>query len=210
MQTQMPKHLVLDVGCGTGESLNEELRIREARGIVSQEVRLVGIDIDLEALRTAKGLYPGFSFVCARGEQLPFQMAAFKVAVSRVAIPYMDVPVTLRELRRVLMVGGELRIKLHPLSYTWSELVAELQSGSLRQRIQNLLYRLYVIMNGIALHFAGFNFRFPLKNRCESFQTKRGIERALVAAGFHTVDTSCWVTTIVRPHAGNCRATANR
>src|ERR1700730_7981342 len=208
MQSYTPRYMILDVGAGSGSSLFEELRQRELRGSGTPEAMMIGIDIDREALRTAKSSHPQFHFVCARGEQLPFRTNSFSEVISRVAMPYMNIPITLRELRRVLMTPGELRIKLHPLSFTCAELLAELKSGSLRQRLQNLIYRLYVILNGLALHVAGFNFHFPFRRRCESFQTRRGIERALLAAGFNSIDSSCWVTTIVPPHAGNCRVTA--
>lgn len=198
--------MVLDVGAGFGASLSEEFDRRQPGQTTAQQVLFVGIDIDWQTLRTAKSIHPQFSFVLARGEQIPFREHCFAEVISRVAMPYMDIPATLREIRRVLIPGGEVRMKLHPVSYTWSELIRELKSGSLRQRLQNLVYRLYVIANGLTLHAAGCNFRFG--RRCESFQTKRAIHRALVTAGFQDIDSSCWVTSIVPPHAGNCRITA--
>lgn len=172
---------------------------------------MVGVDVDEESLALGKKNYPDFVFICARGEQLPFPDQSFDTVISRVAIPYMDIPVVLREMRRVLKPGGELKIKLHPLSFTLSELKAGLRTGPFLKRLQNLVYRLYVIANGIALHLAGVNFRFPLaRRRCESFQTRAGIRRALVAARLVQIDTSCWDTRIFWPHAGNCRAFARR
>lgn len=200
---------ILDVGCGAGSSMQEELELRRAEN--ASQVEMVGIDIDEEALAQGRVNYPQFLFVYAKGEKLPFPDGSFDAVISRVAMPYMDIPIVLREIRRVLKVNGELRIKLHPLSFTLSELAVKLQSGSLRSRVQNLVYRLYVIGNGMALHFAGFNFRFPLaKHRCESFQTQSGIKRALIAAGLDPIDVSCWGTKITWPHAGNCRASARR
>lgn len=200
---------VLDVGCGAGDSLNEELQRRFGRFENALQIEMVGIDIDEAALAQGKINYPQFLFVCAKGEELPFPDESFDAVISRVAMPYMDIPVVLREIRRVLKTGGELRVKLHPLSFTLSELADELRSGSIKNRVQNLVYRLYVIANGMALHLAGFNFRFPLvRRRCESFQTRRAIRRALLAAGFEQIDVSCWQTKITRPHCGNCRASA--
>lgn len=202
---------VLDVGCGAGDSMQEELQVRCAGLGSATQIEMVGIDIDEEALAQGRVNYPQFLFVCARGECLPFPDRSFDAVISRVAMPYMDIPVALREIRRVLKVDGELRIKLHPLSFTLSELGAELRSGSARSRAQNLVYRLYVVANGLALHVAGFNFRFPLaRRRCESFQTQSGMRRILIAAGFRQIDVSCWVTKITRPHCGDCRAFARR
>jgi ubiquinone/menaquinone biosynthesis C-methylase UbiE len=204
---------VLDLGCGEGKSLAAELETVAPEVPASGPVdfQMVGIDIDLGALRKGKRSYPELEFVCARGERLPFQNDSFDLVISLVATPYMDIPITLREVHRVLKPGGQLRIKVHPLSFTWSELATELRTGPLWRRARNLLYRIYVIGNGIALHLFGFNFRFPFaRRRCESFQTKHSIHRAFRAAGFNKINTSCWVTKIIRPHAGNCRAVASK
>lgn len=202
---------VLDVGCGSGDSMQEAWRLRNGDTGNSLPIEMVGVDIDEGALAEGRVSYPQFLFVCAKAELLPFPDESFDAVISRVAMPYMDIPVALREMRRVLKADGELRIKLHPLSFTLSELASELQTGSLQSRVQNLGYRLYVMANGMALHLAGRNFHFPLaRYRCESFQTQRGIRRALIAAGFGQIDVSCWNTEIVRPHCGNCRASARR
>jgi ubiquinone/menaquinone biosynthesis C-methylase UbiE len=201
---------VLDVGCGAGDSMREELRLRSGESS-GQPIEMVGIDIDEQVLAQGRESYPEFLFLCAKGEHLPFPDQTFDAVISRVAMPYMDIPATLREMRRVLKSDGELRIKLHPFSYTVSELAAELESGSVKNRMQNLVYRSYVVANGLALHCMGFNFHFPLASRrCESFQTQSGMKNALMTAGFEQIDVSCWETKITWPHAGDCRASAHR
>lgn len=200
---------VLDVGCGFGDSLNEEFQLRREGLEPPSHMEMVGVDIDEQRLAVAKANYPNFVFVCAQGEKLPFPDKSFDTVISRVAILYMDIPVALREMRRVLKPGGELRLKLHPLSFTLAELAAELRSGSLLSRAKNLIYRLYVLANGVVFHLTGTNFRFPLaQHRRESFQTQSGMRRALLAAGFDQVDVSCWENQSRWPHAGNCRASA--
>jgi len=204
---------VLDLGCGHGTSSAAELETaaREWMSAGPGDSQMVGIDINLEVLRNEKRSAPELGFVCARGERLPFQNDAFDLVISVVAMPYMDIPLTLRELHRVLKPGGQLRIKAHPLSFTWSELNRELRTGPLWHRAVNLVYRLYVVTNGITLRLFGFNFRFPFaRRRCESFQTRHSIRRAFKAAGFDKINTSCWVTKIVGRHAGNCRAVASK
>src|SRR5260370_15867994 len=146
-----PSNLVLDVGCGTGN--HDELDLR---------FRIVGIDISQGALQQAKRDFPEHFFVCATGEKLPFAEQTFSLITSRVALPYMNIPVTLREMYRVLTPRGELRLKLYPPRYTWSELMGELKSGPVSKRLKNLVYRLYVTANGLALLLFGLNFRFPL------------------------------------------------
>ncbi|HEX7159047.1 MAG TPA: class I SAM-dependent methyltransferase [Edaphobacter sp.] len=202
---------VLDVGCGSGDSLREELESRRKILGPTAEIQMVGVDIDEPAIEQGRALYPQFLFVHAKGERLPFADHSFDAIISRVALPYMDIPAALREMRRVLKPGGELKIKLHPWTYTVQELAAEMKSGPLWRRAQRFLYRGYVITNGIALHASGFNFRFPLaRRRCESFQTKKAIKQALTAAGFTRIEIPVWEIRTKWPHAGDCRAIAYR
>ncbi len=202
---------VLDVGCGSGDSLREELESRRKEFGDSVQFQMVGVDIDEAVLEQGRATCPEFLFVHAKGEQLPFADRSFDVIISRVALPYMDIPAALREMRRVLKPGGELKIKLHPLTFTIKELASEMKSGPLWRRAQRMVYRGYVISNGIALHVGGFNFHFPLaRRRCESFQTKRAIQRALIAAGFTRIEIPAWEIRTQWPHAGNCRVIAYR
>jgi ubiquinone/menaquinone biosynthesis C-methylase UbiE len=202
---------VLDVGCGAGDSLREELEAQLSMRSGDARIEMFGVDIDEDALAQGRVSFPQFVFVNAEGEQLPFPDQFFDVVISRVAVCYMDVPVALREMRRVLKIGGEVKMKLHPFRFTFAELRAEIASGPLWRRAQRAVYRGYVLTNGLALHFLGVNFRFPLvRRRCESFQTREGMRRALVAAHFGKVDVSCWDAGIEWPHAGNCRVSAFR
>lgn len=199
---------MLDVGCGAGDSLREEMDLAARRG---QRVQMVGVDIDQAALEKGRTQFPVFEFAYGRGEELPFEDGSFDVVISRVAMPYMDIPAALREMHRVLRQGGEIRLKLHPLSFTLAELKTELRTGPVVTRVKNLIYRGYVLANGMMLHTGGVTFRFPLaRHRCESFQTQAGIRRALQAAGFGEVDVSCWEDRAVWPRAGNCRASGRR
>jgi SAM-dependent methyltransferase len=201
---------VLDVGCGAGDSMREEFECRKAKAD-GVRIEMVGIDIDEESLARGRLNFPQFAFVQGKGEKLPFSDQSFDAVISRVAICYMDIPVALREIRRVLKVGGEIKMKLHPYTFTVAELRAEIRSGPLWRRVQRAIYRGYVLTNGLALHLGGFNFRFPLaRRRCESFQTREGMRRALVSANFGKVDVSCWDTNVEWPHAGNCRVSAFR
>ena len=202
---------VLDVGCGSGDSLREELEIRRKAIGDTAQIQMVGVDINETVLEQGRAAYPLFLFVHAKGEHLPFPDQSFDAVISRVALPYMDIPAALREMRRILKIGGELKIKLHPLTYTIKELGAEMTSGPLWRRAQRFIYRGYVLTNGVALHIAGVNFRFPLaRRRCESFQTKKAIRNALAEAGFAQIEIPIWQTRTKWPHAGDCRATARR
>lgn len=163
----------LDLGCGSRQS------------------DAVGIDIDLNSLRSRHGMT-----VCGCGERLPFADESFDRVDSFVALPYMNIPIAVQEVCRVLKPNGVFRAKVHPVSFTLAEIR---HSGQWR----NIAFRLYVLVNGGALHMLAWNFRLPFRNRCESFQTRRGMERVMRRAGFE-IEASEWNTAIHWPHAGTC------
>lgn len=170
---------VLDLGCGDGQGT---LRASSASSGIPGFV--CGIDIDMNSLQTSKAHVPHLHCVRARGEQLPFQDGAFDYVMSAVALPYMDLPPTLREIRRVLRPGGELWASLHRQFLVSNHLLKSLLTFNWK----DIVYRTYVLVNGFGLHFTGKLFRFPLKrSRIESGQTRRGIRLALQSAGFSDV-----------------------
>src|SRR5262245_48982800 len=167
---------ILDIGCGVGQSL---LSLE-----LNDHVFACGADIDEAALHHGKELAPGIHFVCTEGERLPLRDLSFDVVMSRVAIPYMHIPTALVEIARVVKPGGQIWFSLHPWSTAFDGLIQSIRSISLK----NIVYRLYVIVNGAFLHFIGRQFRFPLnRQRCESFQTVLGMRRAMTKAGFKEV-----------------------
>ena len=159
---------VLDLGCGA-------VRSPMIAGHLT-----CGLDVSLDALTEAMKRDPRPP-VCGRGEQLPFRNDSFSLAVSNVAVPYMDIPAALSEIARVLRPGGTVWLSLHPPSMTARELWRALRRANFR----NMLYRLYILANGTCFLLTGRLFRFPLKRgRCESFQTATGMKRAMLAQGF--------------------------
>jgi SAM-dependent methyltransferase len=168
---------ILDIGCGAGQTL---IALGPGSGRT-----VVGIDIDAEALRLGQALTGETRFVCGRAESLPFGRDSFDFVIARVALPYTDVPQAVAEIGRVLSVGAACWLVLHPVSLAWRQLLGHLR----RLQLKGTLYQLYVIANGVALHLFGRQFRFPLRrDRIESFQTSRGIRRALRAAGLVNVE----------------------
>jgi ubiquinone/menaquinone biosynthesis C-methylase UbiE len=162
---------VLDLGCGTGNP--------PVRANLSDADDVVGVDIDERSLATARQRFPQRSFRSGRGESLPFPEGSFEQVVSGVALPYMDIPETLAEIRRVLVPGGGVFFSLHPPGFTLREL------WKCAPRPVATLYRLFVLLNGICFHFTGRILR--MAGRTESFQTERGFRIALARAGFADV-----------------------
>src|SRR5438105_5787661 len=91
---------ILDVGCGAGQTL--------IAGGLPPHARAIGLDVDFAALQLGKTLTNRVGFVCATGKSLPFCDAYFDVAISRVALPYMNLENAVRELARVLKPGGQV------------------------------------------------------------------------------------------------------
>jgi len=97
---------VLDLGCGAGGS--------PVRSDFSPDDDVTGVDIDEARLALARQRFPRRAFRCAHGESLPFPDASFDRVVSNVALPYMDIPRTLAEVRRVLKPGGSVMFSVNP------------------------------------------------------------------------------------------------
>jgi len=158
----------LDLGCGRAVSA------------VGVGQRACGLDIDFQALHDVDW-HERPSLVCGRGEQLPFRDCCFGSIVSRVAVPYMRVDETFREMERVLLPGGTVQLSLHPLGMT----VRELRRAVRARNLKNTLYRCFIIVNGTCFHLTGRQVSLPFRQqRCEFFQTRTGIARALRARGF--------------------------
>ena len=77
---------VLDVGCGGGQTLIDSR--------LGPDAVAVGVDRDFAALQLGRRLGPHVRFVCATGEQLPFETSYVDLVISRVSLPYMHIPRT--------------------------------------------------------------------------------------------------------------------
>lgn len=167
---------ILDVGCGMGQTLIDST--------LGPDVFACGIDCNHAALKTGKQRLALAEFVCARGEQLPFRDESFDFVVSRVALPYMHIDKVLSEIHRVLQPGGRFWMTLHPVRMVWEHMLASLRSSNLK----DVIYRSYVMLNGLLFHTSGKLLNFPLnRRRCESFQTNHAIDRALRDSGFDSI-----------------------
>ena len=166
---------VLDLGCGKGISLTE-------LG-VSDTDDVVGVDIDPEDLDVARIRFPHRTFVLGKGEDLSFLEAdSVERVIAEVSVPYMDIPRVLEELYRVLKPGGSLFLSLHSYEFT----LRELRRTAFPKPIPTA-YRLYVLANGMWFHWTGRTLRFSEK-RVESFQTERGMRKALARAGYNQLE----------------------
>ena len=92
---------ILDIGCGIGQTL---LALEKENNRV-----LVGSDIDKDAIEFGKKHYGGrIDFVHADAANLPFKDNEFDFIYSRVSFPYMNIPVVINEIKRVLKKDGRV------------------------------------------------------------------------------------------------------
>lgn len=170
---------LLDVGCGAGQTLIAS-NLHEA-------VLAVGVDLDHSALAYGRQQTTNIRFVQSEGEALPFANNSFDLVICRVALPYMHVKRAIEEMFRVLDERGELWLVLHPLSMTARELMESLR----RLNPKATIYRLWVLGNGLSLHFFGRQWRWLLHpNRYESWQSSACMKRILFSVGFEDVDVN--------------------
>jgi ubiquinone/menaquinone biosynthesis C-methylase UbiE len=160
---------VLDLGCGSGSDLGFWK--------VTPEDNVIGADINKAVLATARLRSPYRIYICAAGESLPFRDQYFDRVISSVAMPYMNIPHALKEIRRVLRVNGRLSCSLHSPSFTRSELYSHALP-----HLKATLFRLYVMANGAVFHLTGRTM--SIAGKSESCQTERGMSLALRRAGF--------------------------
>jgi ubiquinone/menaquinone biosynthesis C-methylase UbiE len=159
---------ILDIGCGAGQTLIA----------LKTPAFCVGVDIDRDALRIGREIGGSIPFTAARGELLPFRDGSFDMVFSRVALPYMNIPRALREMRRVTVRGGRLWLSLHGIDMP----IERFRTSGLKGKV----FAAYVLANGLSFHVLGRNFPF-LTGVCESFQTEPAMRSALSRAGFEDV-----------------------
>ena len=91
---------ILDIGCGMGQTL-KALRL-------DPSIEAWGLDRDVEAIQAGReDADSNIHLVVGSGEHLPFPDENFDLVFSRVALPYMDIPVTLGEIFLCIAAGWE-------------------------------------------------------------------------------------------------------
>ena len=163
-----PTARVLDVGCGSGQSLVAAYADRTS----------FGVDVDLDALKLGKTLSERTCLVNSAAEALPFKDNQFDLVFARVSLPYTNIAASLREIRRVLKANGRVWLTLHPLGIPWKQAKTSSYKGK--------VYFVYVLLNSLLFHL--FQRQFSFLGRYESFQTERGIRLALLRNGFDNVE----------------------
>ncbi len=169
-----PNELTLDVGCGSGE-LMQELQRRGARTI--------GVEIGAELVAGCQER--GLDVRWGRAEELPFEDATFDRIVCSVVMPYLDERRAVAEWSRVLKPGGRVFATYHGLGYALQCLAS---SRGLRRRIYGGR------MVGNTLFYRVFRHRFPGFWGDTLCQTSGSLRANYRRAGLQFVDA----TTVTR------------
>ncbi len=167
---------ILDIGCGIGQLF---VACKLAKGVLA-----VGLDTDLDLLRYGRERYKCFHYINANGAWLPFRVNSFDHVVSRISLPYTNIPQTIREIARVLKSRGRIWLSLHSYAMQRNHLFQSL----CHFQVKDIAFRSYVILNGFLLHGFGKLVAFPLSKKYQSFQTSKGITRLLSSNGFEEIE----------------------
>jgi ubiquinone/menaquinone biosynthesis C-methylase UbiE len=162
---------ILDIGCGMGQTLIGLGLPDGSQGY--------GIDLDADAIEAGKSLCPpNVHISVGSGENLQFPDKFFDLVICRVSLPYMHVGTALSEMHRVLKPGGDVWLVLHPGKMYTGRLLRSLKRG----RLKDTIYTSYVVLNGLLFNATGKQVKFM--GKMETFQSERGMRRALERAGF--------------------------
>jgi ubiquinone/menaquinone biosynthesis C-methylase UbiE len=168
---------ILDVGCGIGQTLL-------APELGAAPVRC-GVDVDVESIAYGQREHRGLDLRVASAERLPFPDRSFDLVYSRVALPYTNLPVALREAHRVLKPGGRLWVTLHPPGVLLARIVVALKN----LKPKPIVDAAYIFLNSLLFQAAGKCISRPWSGQYETVQTAGSMKRALRAAGFEAVLT---------------------
>jgi SAM-dependent methyltransferase len=187
---------ILDIGCGMGQTLI-------AAGLPPGTTAW-GIDPDAAAIQEGRRIAPpNIHLSVGVGERLGFSDASFDFVICRVALPYMRIRPSLSEIRRVLTPGGECWLVLHSARMYRRRLVQSLHS----RHWKDVLYCGFVAINSSLFRCTGK--QLAVRGRTETFQTPRGIHRALAHAGLkpaHIKHETFFIVTAEKPELSDQRS----
>jgi len=97
----VPKHAIVDIGCGTGLA---------SAPLIENGFKVTGVDPSEPMLAVARERYPEATWVRGTAEALPFDAGSFDVAISAQAFHHADPRKGIAEIKRVLRPRGIVAI----------------------------------------------------------------------------------------------------
>lgn len=176
-----PDDRVLDAACGTGDLALADLRAGAGR--------VTGLDFSEQMLARARAKAPTLEWVQGDMLALPFEAGAFDAATVGFGVRNVaDLPLALRELRRVLQPGGRLAI----LEITQPR-------GALRPFFGLWFDRIVPLLGKILPGGSAYTY---LPASVRRFPAAEQLARMLGEAGFERVEFRLLAGSIVAVHTG--------
>jgi ubiquinone/menaquinone biosynthesis C-methylase UbiE len=97
----LPRHAILDIGCGTGLA---------SAPLIENDYTVTGVDPSEAMLAVARDRYPQAKWIRGAAEKLPFENHSFDVAISAQAFHHADAKRGIDEIKRVLRTNGIVAI----------------------------------------------------------------------------------------------------
>jgi ubiquinone/menaquinone biosynthesis C-methylase UbiE len=167
---------ILEVGCATGVDLTHSP--------YAEAAERCGIDIDAKAIEKGRALYPALDLRVGSGEALPFRDSYFDAVLSRIALPYMDIPTALAEFNRVMRPGGYLFASWHDWKGRETWLLDPSSRALTWKRAADFVY---ITVASITYRLSGQIPPRPWNGTRETFQFRNHVPRILAGAGFVSI-----------------------
>ena len=168
---------VLEVGCATGLDLTHS--------VYTEAADPCGIDIDAKAIEIGRALYPALELRVARGESIPFPDGYFDAVLSRITLPYMDIPAALSDFNRVMRPGGCLFASWHDWKANQKWFLDAIRAVAWKRAVDFV----YIAAASVTYRLIGRIPPRPWKGTRETFQFMTHIPAILAEAGF--VNVTC-------------------
>lgn len=174
---------ILDIGCGIGQTLI---------ALDCADRQLIGVDVDEEAIAYGRQHHAHIEFFVAAAQDLPVGDDSVDLVISRVALPYTNVPKVFDEIKRVLRPGGRAWMTFHSRA-----MAGQYWRSALSKRdVRDLVHKTYVLLNGYSLKYVGRLIPF-INRRYESWQDLKAISRLLRRRDFDvSTDSSRGITYV--------------
>lgn len=174
-------YTILDIGCGLGDDLLDPRFAGAAE--------LIGVDVNYRQLEIARrahhlsGNRAPIVFIPAMAENLPLPTQSCDLVMSKLALPYTDIPRSLSQARRVLKDGGDLFLAMHD----WRMQAHWFAEAARRGAWKRVIDHSYVLGASAWFHLTGDCIARPFDWSFETFQTRSRMDKELRRAGFRNI-----------------------
>lgn len=179
--------VVMDIGCGIGQTF---------LALDCMDRACIGIDVDNEAIEYGVEHYGDrIKYLIADATDIPCPSDSVDFIFSRVAMPYTNIPVVIKEIKRLLNDNGRIWMTFHS-----KELVKSWLKEAIKERnFKDVIHKSYVLLNGYLLAYFGFCIPF-ITGKYESWQGIKSIIILLDKNGIEAYETKNGSQLIIEGH----------